>query len=85
MKARPQVPDLSALNCKSLGPKAGARRQVGLVTLISPAEPTMLIVPSGELLHLEARVATADYDLVARSVGLRTSACTHSINEPCRS
>jgi len=32
--------------------------------VISAAEPAMLIVPTGELLHLDAQVATTDYDLV---------------------
>lgn len=32
--------------------------------VISPAEPAMLIVPSGELLHLDAQVAPTDFDLV---------------------
>jgi HlyD family secretion protein len=33
--------------------------------VISAAEPAMLIVPSGEALQLEARVATPDYDQVS--------------------
>jgi HlyD family secretion protein len=33
--------------------------------VISPAEPAMLIVPTGDLLHLDAQVATTDYDLVS--------------------
>jgi HlyD family secretion protein len=47
--------------------------------VISPAEPTMLIVPSGELLHLEARVATADYDLVA--LGQSANIRLHAFNQ----
>ncbi|MDP2803742.1 MAG: HlyD family type I secretion periplasmic adaptor subunit [Phreatobacter sp.] len=33
--------------------------------VISAAEPAMLIVPSGELLHLDAQIAATDYDLVS--------------------
>jgi HlyD family secretion protein len=47
--------------------------------VISPAEPTMLIVPSGELLHLEARVAAADYDLVA--LGQSANIRLHAFNQ----
>lgn len=47
--------------------------------VISPAEPTMLIVPSGELLHLEARVAAADYDLVV--LGQPANVRLHAFNQ----
>jgi HlyD family secretion protein len=47
--------------------------------VITPAEPTMLIVPTGDLLHLEVRVAPQDYDQV--SVGQRASIRLHAFNQ----
>jgi HlyD family secretion protein len=63
-------------------PAAGVVHQMQTHTVggvISPAEPTMLVVPSGELLHLEARVATTDYDLV--TLGQPANIRLHAFNQ----
>ncbi|MGL4441528.1 MAG: HlyD family type I secretion periplasmic adaptor subunit [Bosea sp. (in: a-proteobacteria)] len=47
--------------------------------VISAAEPAMMIVPSGEALQLEARVATPDYDQV--SLGQTVLVRLHAFNQ----
>jgi HlyD family secretion protein len=47
--------------------------------VISPAEPAMLIVPSGEDLSLEARVTTSDYDQVR--LGQEVTVKLHAFNQ----
>jgi HlyD family secretion protein len=63
-------------------PASGYVHQLAVHTVggvISPAEPTMLIVPSGETLHLEARVAPTDYDQVR--VGQSAVIRIHAFNQ----
>lgn len=63
-------------------PATGVVHQMQVHTVggvVSPAEPTMLIVPSGELLHLEARVAPQDFDQV--SVDQPANVRLHAFNQ----
>lgn len=48
-------------------PVGGTVHQLAVTTIggvLNPAEPLMLIVPTGEALHLDARIAPSDYDQV---------------------
>jgi len=63
-------------------PASGVVHQMQTHTVggvVSPAEPIMLVVPSGDLLHLEARVATTDYDLV--TLGQQANIRLHAFNQ----
>jgi HlyD family secretion protein len=63
-------------------PVSGYVHQLAVFTVggvISPAEPAMLIVPEGEMLHLEARVIPADIDQL--SVGQTAVVKLHAFNQ----
>jgi HlyD family secretion protein len=63
-------------------PVAGYVHQMQVHTVggvISPAEPAMLIVPSGDDLSLEARVTTSDYDQVR--LGQEVTVKLHAFNQ----
>ncbi len=63
-------------------PSAGVVHQLAVHTVggvITPAEPAMLIVPSAELLFLEARVAPADIDQLR--LGQSTVVRLHAFNQ----
>jgi HlyD family secretion protein len=63
-------------------PVSGYVHQMQVHTIggvISPAEPAMLIVPTGEVLHLEAKVSPVDYDQV--TLGQEAVVRLHAFNQ----
>jgi HlyD family secretion protein len=63
-------------------PAAGTVHQLAVHTVggvMSPGEPAMLIVPSGDMLHLEARVAPPDYDQLR--IGQNVTVRLHAFNQ----
>jgi HlyD family secretion protein len=63
-------------------PVAGTVHQLAVHTLggvLAPGEPAMLIVPSGDMLNLEARVAPPDYDQL--QIGQKVTVRLHAFNQ----
>ena len=63
-------------------PVSGIVHQLAINTVgavLNPAEPLLWLVPTGERLHLEARISPADYDLVR--LGQEVAIRLHAFNQ----